>query len=306
MFRWPSPCYRFLSGPAWKARVLAPEIARSAAISRALSIVRSRWPGDTIDDDISPIFLLSAGWGSGSTLLQRLIMSGKDALLWGEPFDHAVPIFRLAETIAPISDRWPRDRYFGDLQSSVPLHDQWIANLVPPVRVLRRAHREFLDTWLGSAARDAGFRRWGLKEVRLTADHARFLKWLFPKAKFVFLYRDVVHSWASCRHVRWFSVWPGYKVARPSAFAHHWRHLVEGFLHSAKSLDALVVRYEDLKDNALSLESLAAHLEIEAPDPSVLELRLGARSGRRPPATPHETAIIRSITDELRAKLGYC
>src|SRR6185312_12863121 len=40
--------------------------------------------------DVSPIFLLSAGWRSGSTLLQRMIMEkNHDILMWGEPFDHA-------------------------------------------------------------------------------------------------------------------------------------------------------------------------------------------------------------------------
>ena len=31
----------------------------------------------------SPLFILSAGWRSGSTLLQRLIISAKGVVIWG-------------------------------------------------------------------------------------------------------------------------------------------------------------------------------------------------------------------------------
>ena len=37
-----------------------------------------------------PVFIFSAGWRSGSTLLQRMIMEfNKNIIIWGEPFDHS-------------------------------------------------------------------------------------------------------------------------------------------------------------------------------------------------------------------------
>ena len=42
-------------------------------------------PARDDNDNEEPIFLLSAGWRSGSTLLQRLIMSDSNVLIWGNP-----------------------------------------------------------------------------------------------------------------------------------------------------------------------------------------------------------------------------
>src|SRR5258708_2685540 len=36
-------------------------------------------------DDECPIFLLATGWRSGSTLLQRIVSTDPNVLLWGEP-----------------------------------------------------------------------------------------------------------------------------------------------------------------------------------------------------------------------------
>ena len=38
------------------------------------------------DLEKGPVFLFSAGWRSGSTLLQRLITHGGEVMMWGEPF----------------------------------------------------------------------------------------------------------------------------------------------------------------------------------------------------------------------------
>lgn len=297
--------YRPLGGTWYKNRVLAPEISGSAAITQALRALRVRWPEPPGTDDEAPVFVLSAGWGSGSTLLQRLIMSDERTLLWGEPLDHAVPVMRMAQMLAPIQDRWPRDSYFASLDAPGSLKNQWVANLTPPIAELRSAHRAFLQTWLGRIARESGRERWGLKEVRLTADHARYLSWLFPRARFVFLFRDVIKSWASCRHVKWYSVWPEYRVASPGSFAHHWRHLVQGFREAQAELGAQLVRYEDLVSNQVDLEALATYLGTSRLDPAVLDVRLGARSERRAQPTTNELAILHGITDELRDELGY-
>lgn len=297
--------YHPLRSRLWKKHVLAPELAGPASIAHSLASMRSRWPDSSTDEVDAPIFLLSAGWGSGSTLLQRLIMSDESTLLWGEPLDHAVPVARLAQIVLPFDDLWPRDAYFRQLGSAAPLKDQWIANLTPPTVDLKRAHRAFLRDWLKAPAVAAGKERWGFKEVRLTADHARYLQWLFPRARFVLLYRDVINSWASCRHVKWLSVWPDHKVGRPSAFAHHWRHLVESFLSAQKELDAFVVRYEDLVAKKVDLDQLAAYLGTGPLDQSVLDLKLGARSEQRAAPTLNERAVIHGITDDLRAELGY-
>ncbi len=232
-------------------------------------------------------------------------MSDESILLWGEPHDHAVPIARMAQMIAPISDRWPRSSYYQPLDNEQPLNEQWIANLSPPIVALQDAHRRFFEAWLRDPAAAHGRLRWGLKDVRSTADHARYLRWLFPGAKFVFLVRDVLNSYRSCRHVDWFSVWPDFRVRRASSFAHHWTHLVSGFLDARRELGAYFLRYEDLIDGQVSLDELASHLEADSLDPAVLDLKLGSRAGGRKPLTVREQTIVHAIADPMRQQLGY-
>ena len=302
-----NPLSALLASDYWKARVLAPEIGTSDDISKALRIIRSRWPETFMDGGSAstPIFLFSAGWGSGSTLLQRLVISGDSTLIWGEPHDHAVPIHRLTQMMVPINDRWPKDMYFKPRSDELALQDQWIANLSPRPDSLQKAHISFIESWLMDSAAAEGCSNWGLKEVRLTVDHARYLRWLFPQAKFLFLYRDVIKSFRSCRAVPWFSVWPNYRVSKPSAFAHHWKHLLSGFIDGATELDALLVRYEDLVSGETPLSLISDYLETGTLDDGILGKKLGSRSGRHGEVTRRENWIIRSIADELRQQLGY-
>lgn len=302
-----SPLSAYLCGESYRSRVLAPEIRQSGQISSALRIIRTRWPekpGQAAPAE-KPIFLLSAGWGSGSTLLQRLITSSGSTLLWGEPHDHAIPLHRLAQMLAPISDRWPRDSYFSPGDEEKPLHMQWIANYSPKISSLKSAHRAFIKEWLMTSAQEHQCQRWGLKEVRLTIDHARYLQWLFPNAKFVFIYRDVLRSYRSCKGVRWFSVWPKYRVSQPGAFAHHWKHLLGGFLQGASDVGGMLVRYEDLVAGNFSMAKLSDYLQTDTIDESFMGDKIGARGSDNPDLSFIERTTIQTITGDLRRELGY-
>ena len=60
-----------------------------------------------VDDDEQPIFVLSAGWRSGSTLVQRLLMSDHNTLVWGEVYDRSNIVQNLTKSILPFSESWP-------------------------------------------------------------------------------------------------------------------------------------------------------------------------------------------------------
>jgi hypothetical protein len=127
----------------------------------------------------------------------------------------------------------------------------FIANLYPPPERLLDAHLAMFDRLFAQPARAAGAERWGLKETRLSADHAAYLKWLFPRAKFLFLVRnpyDAYRSYAARRDAgwKWFNRWPDQPLTVQN-FARHWRELTASFLAGAEALQALLVRYEDLR-----------------------------------------------------------
>ncbi len=299
-----NPISSLLASNAWRNHVLPAEITGAVQAQSALRAIEKRWPFETVDDDHSPLFILSAGWGSGSTLLQRLLISGGECLLWGEPFDHAAPIHRLMQTLYPIAPNWPREEYFIGSERTDDLSNKWIANLTPQFAHLREAHRNFLLTWLRVPAAERGYQRWGLKEVRLTIDHARYLKWLFPRAKFLLIYRDVLDSYRSCKNVNWLSIWPNYPVRRVSLFAHHWRFLLEGFLADASSVGALLVKFEDLTSGKLDLATISAYAQAGALDRSVLDVKVGSRRDKHG-VNPLERFVLTSVGGDLRRRLGY-
>ncbi|HEX5446610.1 MAG TPA: sulfotransferase [Pirellulales bacterium] len=191
------------------------ETTAPPAIASGIESIRRRWPAVLSPSAEEPIFVLAAGWRSGSTLLQRLLMPR--AFLWGEPFGHAGLIEDLARPLAAFGGAWPPDAYFYGGQPAGALAERFIANLYPDPQSLLDAHLAYFERLLIEPARHAANSqsltqptRWGLKEVRLSADHAAYLKWLFPRAKLLFLIRnpwDAYRSYAA-RGQQWFVRWP--------------------------------------------------------------------------------------------------
>lgn len=105
------------------------------------------------------------------------------------------------------------------------------------------AHATFLEKLFADSAASLGYARSGMKEVRLDIGHARYLKWLFQKARFVFLYRD---PYAAYRSYRVFPMgWPDRPALSARDLAHHWLRLTDGFLLVGES-DSLLLSHEAL------------------------------------------------------------
>ena len=263
------------------------------------------------NDPEAPIFLLSAGWRSGSTLLQRLIMSDPKVLIWGEPYDECGLIQALADTLKAFRPGWPPPEYFYDFyarRTSEQLTGKWIANLFPALPDWRNAHRALFDTLFSLPAKQRGASRWGIKEVRLGVEHCAYLRWLYPNARFILLYRNPLESYRSyCRYGRsWYDVFPDKPVFTPAVFGRHWRQLMEGFLREAESLKAILVRYEDLVSGHAPLDELESYLDIKI-DRSVLNTKVGSseRNGRKAEISLLERWLLKRSVGPLAKKLGY-
>ncbi len=288
------------------------ELKTSYRLGEALNCIKKRWPDlmCSSEDTERPVFIFSAGWRSGSTLMQRLVVSSEEILIWGEPLGDAAIIPRLGSALSTISTTWPADNFFDHKSNMKSLYNQWIANLTPDMQYIRNSNRLMFEEWLGRPAREKyGVKRWGLKEVRLTIDHARYIKWLFPDARFIFIYRNLIDAYKSWKGNRWRSVWPGYYPRLPIAFARHWKYLLEGFLNGYREVDGYLVKFEDLVSKKIDIQEIANHIGVARFDSTVLEMKIATpilnKNLRKRRLSPYDRMVLSFIGGGLMRRLGY-
>lgn len=272
-------------------------------IGEVIAAVAARLDGAGDEPADEPLFLLSAGWRSGSTLAQRLVNSGGDWFLWGEPYSRADLVPRLADSLRAITDVWPRQ---ADLlhEAGDGVEDRWTANLHPGLETLLDSHRALFRTLCAPPA-GAADSDWGFKEVRLSADHALYLHLLFPRAKFVFLVRDPCDAYASYKPWRsWYTRWPEGQVRTAWGYAGLWAELAGGFLEHAASVGGTVIRYEDLVPGGTGIAALEALLGVTV-DERVLANRISGSERGPSLLSDLERRIVRRRTRPVARRLGY-
>jgi len=280
-------------------------LASTISIKQGVRTLHHRWPEVESTEQESPIFIMSAGWRSGSTLLQRLIMSKENILVWGEPYSHAGMLDGLAGTLKAFTNRWPADDWFIDNYDKAQLSRLWVANLYPEVKHLQAANIDYMSALFKKPANDLGFARWGIKDVRLTIDHASYLKWLYPHAKFLFLYRNPYHAYMSYRPARdWYKKWPDQPVFTPGAFAQHWLELVSGYIEGYESVGGVLVKYEDLTSGKLNVDELRDYLCVDI-NADVLNEMVGTSNVSCVDVPSFELNQVRKVVEPLAFQLGY-
>jgi hypothetical protein len=278
-------------------------------IQTGLSAIGTHWPDLRSSNQSAPIFIFSAGWRSGSTFLQRWIMTGEKILVWGEPYSHAGLIQSLAGQVKAFTRDWPMDEFFVHVNAR-ELTQAWVANLYPSPANFMDAHIAFLERLFLEPARAFGKSRWGLKEVTLGVDHACYLRWLFPHAKFLFLYRDPYDAYGSYRKWRsWYRTWPGDPVFTASRYGTIWRELAADFTENYQRVGGLLLRYEELRTQA-TRAGLEDYLDLHLAEPSSLSRVGGTGTDKRENSCSHwiprlEAFLLKRQVEPVSGRLGY-
>lgn len=248
---------------------------RAAGVSRFLS----RFENDPHQPDDAPIFLLSAGWRSGSTLLQRLLSSGENVLIWGEAYDRSAIIQHMVDGLAPFSDIWPPEAYTTPPENIEDVSRIWAANLYPPQKALLTSYRAALNELFAKPACNLGAKRWGFKEVRFGLAEARLLKGLFPQARFLFIRRDLEDSYLSYSRfsaaMDWYARWPYQTAFTPYTYARQWADLNRQLEQAAIDTGGIMIDYADLISRRADFVQIGDYVGF-ALDESVLERRIGS------------------------------
>ena len=289
------------------------------SLEEAINIVFQRWPEIKSNSDSEPIFILSAGWRSGSTLLQRLISSSGDILIWGEPYGHMGIIDHLSQPIRSVTINYPQNNSFirslyNENESLSNLSKTWIANLNPDVDYLLKSHIAFLTELFETPAKSQGATRWGIKEVRLTINHAIYLNWLFPRAKFLFLYRNPYEAYASYQQFTkygvwpydyWYNQWPYEPINTPQSFGIHWKNLLTGYLSGYQKVKGMLIKYEDLCDGNFDFDALEQFIKLKL-DKSLLKVKIkGNEQKNIYQINEDEIQALKETVEPLASEVGY-
>jgi hypothetical protein len=250
-------------GSGWARANHALNLARASRSFSDIDYLKQHdaaFCGPPAEDEASPIFILSAGWRSGSTLLQRMICSTSDTIIWGEPYANGGLVPSLSAQFLPFSEDWLEPDWFRSPRST-DLKNDWIANLYPSLSDLRAAHRSYFERLLHAPAIEAGYKHWGFKEVRLTIEDAAHLRWLFPRCRLLLLVRNPYDAYLSYKGIgaRGYIRWPNRPVFTAWQWGKMWARAASGFRLNADKMDALFLRYEDL-NSPQTVQAIGSYL----------------------------------------------
>ena len=283
-FTYPMKCARELWA-WWRCKT-----QRSIGVDRlttsidALGTLIAEPPEETHPE--APIFLLSAGMRTGSTLLQRILVTDPRLLIWGEPMGEMNITARLAQILTDLVSPPFLESWRHQPSPTWPeLAKSWIAHLNPAARNFRLGLRSLFDTWLGKPARQNGFARWGFKEVRLDASAAVLLQWLYPEAKFILLVRHPFDCYRSFADTGWenpsFVQFPDYVVNSAASFAREWNRIATSWSELPADFPSRLIKYEDLTSGSFDFRALESWLGLKLNESEALSKKVGRTAFRK-------------------------
>jgi hypothetical protein len=257
----------------------------------------------------SPVFILGGGGRTGSTLVQRLLLSTGEIMIWGE---HAGILLEGVQRIVSGMHEWI-DREGARHLERFHQHgwNAWIPNVNPSHDAFVAGARAALLEALAVPAARMGYRRWGFKEIRYNGAAVELLKILFPDASIIVIVRHPGDALQSIKVADWYEKDFG---GRPEAFLAAWAAASSTLVASASKFEGVLVsRYEDLvADPQRFVAAVAKHVGIDVArfDPAAVATRLRGPSGKPMPEpalldAKDRAALAATNVRQTAALLGY-
>jgi hypothetical protein len=265
--------------------------------------------------DLDPLIVTAPVIRSGTTLLQRLLCSSRQALIYGEMSAQDLEFFLNLYTFKVQEYTYHKQMYAAGLgrilQGDV---NDWIPDLMPDIdEYLAAMSQSAFAGIIYCREYAAKVRRplWGFKHPGWKPPMIRLLRAVTPKSRFIFIYRDVIDCLKSAKAQQAIN-----SHQEVHEFCQAWVEGVEYLLNLGDDPAVLVLRYEELvSEPETALVRIAEFSGVDDMNPAVLQRKINAwtgedyvaqaRNGYTPPAelTEVEMQIVEATTSALRASL---
>ncbi|MGH3969002.1 MAG: sulfotransferase family protein [Mycobacterium sp.] len=259
--------------------------------------------------ETAPLLVLAAGQRCGSTLVQRLLCSHPDVMIWGEHAGQLRPVLAAMQRLRFWTDN---DATIARDELDTSGYQGFIANLTPERLHIDNACRAFVETMFATPALALGKPIWGFKEVRYGLSDALLLRELFPRLRVIQIVRDPRDV---LRSLEDWEGHPGWTRRNTEAGLRHWLAVARSFIGADTNPElrslVLTVRYEDLViDTGRWSAAIAQHCDLDEKsfDHSVFDKRIHTPgSYGRFERTLHEwselPASLRALADDEETQL---
>lgn len=249
--------------------------------------------------ELEPLFVTAPSTRCGTTLLQRVICSAPNALLFGESIasdlEMAINVTIGRAMVYDMNRADVNEKieavYAGDV-------NRWLLDLTPPIdEYLGALRREYESPLVG--ARDSASRRgrdvWGVKYPRWPATMIELLRTLIPRGRWIYIHRDIADCLRSAKARG--------EVPRSgdvAAYAQEWSANLTSVLALPRDERFVIIDYADLaRDPEAFLRRIEEHSGARPINRNVLASRVNDSEGYLQPV--ELTAAEMEIAERARA-----
>ncbi|MFZ4814344.1 MAG: sulfotransferase [Phototrophicaceae bacterium] len=143
-----------------------------------------------------PILLLASGQRTGSTLLQRFLLSHPRMMIWGEHDGVLGAMLQRYERLYEWDGMFAH--HLESFQASG--YNNFIPNLTPPLETIQAGFRAMVEALYQQPALAMGRDLWGFKEVLYDAEAALRFRALYPGLRVIYITRHPFGAFTSLLH----------------------------------------------------------------------------------------------------------
>jgi len=207
---------------------------------------------------LSPVIITAPTARCGTTLVQRLLCTGDNSFLYGE--EVGLHIRTLTTYLIGLIQQFERGGAAADAEFEKALsgvQDDWRPGLMPPTQVMLKAWIETyyqIPAALADYGASIGRPIWGFKGPDYARDMLRAFLMLMPKAKIIYVFRDLTEALKSAKARRFATT-----DEEVAAFCSKWAANMREVSDLRSDARVLFLKYEDLiADHAATVAAVEA------------------------------------------------